>query len=267
MYNLLIRPLVRRMEKEKASAIAFKYFKFIGAIPGLRQFYRLVHKNRSFGIDRDVFGLHFYNPLGLGAGLDRKGEMSATLEDLGFSFVEIGPLDANSTRTAIANIQKQPYEDIVAACIDADIITSFSLIYDFCDFFVLDFPDTLDEQAIDQVLNVRLTYDDYKPIVMKLPESMPEDKMYKTLDYCMYSGIDGVQVRCLEHVKAVFEHTKGRLPIIANSHIKTPSEALELLNSGASLIELRSGLVAEGPSLVRNTLNFLEKELAGNAKS
>lgn len=266
MYNLLIRPFVRKMEKEKASAVAFKYFKFIGAVPGLRQFYRFVHKNRSFGIDREVFGLHFYNPLGLGAGLDRKGEMSATLEDLGFSFVEIGPLDAESTRTAIANIQKQPYEDIVAACIDADIITSFSLIYDFCDFFVIDFPDTLDEQAVDQVLNVRLTYDEYKPIVMRLPESMTEAELHKTLDNCMYSGIDGVQVRSLEHVKAVYEYTKGRLPIIANSHIKTPSEALELLNSGASLIELRSGLVAEGPSLVRNTLNFLEKELTNNAK-
>lgn len=267
MYNILIRPFVRNMEKEKASAVAFKYFKFIAAVPGLRHFYRLVHKNRSFGIDREVFGLHFYNPLGLGAGLDKRAEMSSILEDLGFSFVEIGPLDAASTRTAIANIQKQPYEDIVAACISSDITTSFSLIYDFCSFFVIDQPQHLDEKELDQVLNVRLTYDEYKPIVVKLPEMMGTEDLHKALDYCMYSGIDGVQVRSLEHVKAVNEYTSGRMTIIANSHIKTPSEALELLNNGASLIELRSGLVAEGPSLVRKTLNYLEKELSSNAKS
>ena len=75
------RRLVRFLDeiKEKASAVALRYFKVIGSIPGIRELYRLVHKNRSFGIDREVFGLHFYNPLGLGAGLDTKGEMSDIL--------------------------------------------------------------------------------------------------------------------------------------------------------------------------------------------
>lgn len=259
MYNLLIKPFVRNMEKEKASSVALRYFKFIGAIPLLRQFYRLVHKNRSFGIDREVFGLHFYNPLGLGAGLDKKGEMCAMLEDLGFSFVEIGPLNAAYTRTAIANIQEKPCEDILAACISADITTSFSLAYDFCDFFVIDQQTGLKEHTIDQLLNIRLTYDEYKPIVLKLSGFISEQDLHHALDYCMYSGIDGVEVGAKEHVKAIYSYTKGRMPIIANCHIKSPSEAAELLQDGASLIELRSGMVYEGPSLVRKTLNYLEK--------
>lgn len=259
MYNLLIKPFVRKMEKEKASSIALKYFKVIGSVPGLRGFYRLVHKNRSFGIDCDVFGLHFYNPLGLGAGLDKKGEMCATLEDLGFSFVEIGPLNAATTRTAIANIQKNPCEDYVAACILSDITTSFSLAYDFCDFFVIDQQTGLKQRTIDQLLNIRLTYDEYKPIIIKLSEFITEHDLHEALDYCMYSGIDGVQVGAKEHVKMISKYTNGRMPIIANCHIKSPSEALELLNDGASLIELRSGMVSEGPSLVRKTLNYLEK--------
>ena len=266
MYNLFVRPIVRHMEKEKASSIALRYFKFIGSIPVLRGLYRLLHKNRSFGIDRDVFGLHFYNPLGLGAGLDKKGELCATLEDLGFSFVEIGPLDAASTRSAIANIQEKPCEDILAACIINDLTTSFSLIYDFCDFFVIDQQTGLKESIIDQILNIRLTYDDYKPIVVKLSEFITEQDLHHALDYCMYSGIDGVQVGAKEHVKMISEYTKGRMPIIANCHIKSPSEALNLIQDGASLIEMRSGMVSEGPSLVRKTLNYLEKALA-NGKS
>lgn len=262
MYNLLIKPIVRGMEKEKASSIALQYFKLIGSIPVLRDFYRLVHKNRSFGIDREVFGLHFYNPLGLGAGLDKKGEMCSTLEDLGFSFVEIGPLNAASTRTAIAHIQEKPCEDLVAACILSDITTSFSLIYDFCDFFVIDQQTGLKEHTIDQLLSIRLTYDEYKPIVLKLSEFISEQDLHHALDYCMYSGIDGVQVGAKEHVKMIAEYTKGRMPIIANCHIKSPSEAYELLQDGASLIELRSGMVSEGPSLVRKTLNYLEKNIS-----
>lgn len=264
MYNILVRPFVRNMEQEKASAVALGYFKFIGSIPFLGWIYRLMHKNRSFGIDRDVFGLHFYNPLGLGAGLDRKGEMFATLEDLGFSFVEIGPLDATRTRSAINHIQEKPNEDILAACIKEDIITSFSLAYDFCDFFVIDQQNGIDEQTIDQLLSVRMTYDEYKPVVVKLSEHLSQDELYKALDYCMYGGIDGIQVRNNAHVKLVYEYTKGRMPIIANCHIKSPSEALQLLQDGASLIELRSGLVSEGPSLVRKTLNYLEKGLQNN---
>lgn len=267
MYNLIIRPFVRNMEKEKASAVALRYFKVIGSIPGIRELYRLVHKNRSFGIDREVFGLHFYNPLGLGAGLDTKGEMSDILEDLGFSFVEIGPLDAARTRAAVAHIQEKPNEDLLAACIESDITTSFSLAYDFCDFFVIDQANGIDENVLDQLLSIRLTYDEYKPIVVRLSENISEENLHKTLDYCRYSRIDGVQVRSKEHVKAAFEYTDGRLPIIANCHVKSPAEALELLEMGASLIELRSGMVSEGPSLVRKTLNYLEKELNGNGKA
>ena len=50
---------------------------------------------------------------------------------------------------------------------------------------------------------------------------------------------------------------KGRLPIIANCHIKTPQQAAEALENGASLVEVRMGLVRQGPNLVGKILRYL----------
>ena len=129
MYSFLVRPITKRIQdNDKASALALKYFKFEGKIPGGRFFSRLIHGNRPVGLEKEVFGLDFYTPVVLGAGLDVSGELYNDLKDLGFSFVEIGPFpDFKSIRRAIGNIQKDPQNDILAACISGVYLRSFCL--------------------------------------------------------------------------------------------------------------------------------------------
>mgnify|MGYP003325498539 CR=1 FL=1 len=91
------------------------------------------------------------------------------------------------------------------------------------------------------------------------PEKIEEDQLAAIVDYCMLNNVDGIEARSIAQISFINEMSNGRFPIIANCHIKSPSEAAELLQDGASLIELRSGMVYEGPSLVRKTLNYLEK--------
>ena len=43
-------------------------------------------------LHRDVFGMHFFSPIGLAAGFDRDGEMIDAMAAAGFGFVEIGPV-------------------------------------------------------------------------------------------------------------------------------------------------------------------------------
>lgn len=259
MYSLLIRPITKRIaDNEKASAIALGYFKFEGRIPGGRFVNRLIHGNRPLGLEREVFGLQFYNPVGLGAGLDVAGELYNDLNDLGFSFVETGPFkDLASIRKAIANLQKDPQNDILAPCISGDYFRSFCLAYDFCDFFVIDISDNPDIDVFDDILDARLTYEVYKPIVVKIPENITNDQIDEITDYCRMNSVDGIEARSIKQIKHIYEHTEGRLPIIANCHIKTPAQAAEALESGASLIEVRMGLVREGPRLVGNILKHL----------
>lgn len=260
MYDILIKPLVKNKDLESASRIALRYFKLTGMIPGVRFMKRHTHSNRPRGIQREVFGLDFYNPIGLGAGLDRKGEVYNDINNLGFSFVEIGPVDARGMRNAISNIQDDPQDDILAVCISNDYQTAFTLGYDFCDFFVIEIGEQPAPQVVDPLLDTRLAEDSYKPIVIKLPERITQERLDETVDYVMMSGVDAIEARTIDQIRRIKELTLGRLPIIANCHIRTPQQAAEMLEAGASLIEVRSGLVYSGPKIVdkihRHLLKF-----------
>ena len=259
MYRLLIKPITGRIkDNDKASSIAKSYFRLQGMIPGGRFISRLIHGNRPAGLEREVFGLNFYNPVGLGAGLDVEGSLYNDLNDLGFSFVEIGPFtELSAIRKAIKRIQEDPQDDILAACISASHLELFCLAYDFCDFFVIDISEDPDMELFDPLLEARLTYDTYKPMVVKIPEEIPFEDLEFVIEYCMMNNVDGIEARNIRQISFIRERTKGRLPIIANCHIKTPAQAEEALNAGASLIEVRMGLVREGPGLVGKILRYL----------
>ena len=97
------------MNIESASKIALRYFEIVEKIPGGRLISRWIHNNRPVGLQREVFGLQFYNPLGLGAGLDLHGELYNDLNNLGFSYSEIGPLGADGIRRALRRVQNDPW--------------------------------------------------------------------------------------------------------------------------------------------------------------
>lgn len=262
MYSILIRPITRRVkDSKKASAIALGYFKLEGKIPGGRFLSRLIHGNRPVGLEREVFGLDFYNPVGLGAGLDVNGELYNDLNDLGFSFVEIGPFsEVSAIRKAISKLQSDPPDDILAACISDNHLPCFALAYDFCDFFVIDITGMKDTEVFDAILDARLTYETYKPVVAKLPENISTEEMDYITEYCMMNSVDGVEARNLQQISYLTQKSKGRLPIVANCHIKSPEQAYEALDAGASLVEVRMGLVRQGPRLVGKILKYLSSK-------
>ena len=52
-------------------------------------------------------------------------------------------------------------------------------------------------------------------------------------------------------IKYIFTKSEGKIPIIAVGGIMSVEDALEKINAGASLIQLYTGFVYEGPALVR----------------
>ena len=216
LYSILVRPFVRSADIEKASKFALRYFELTEKIPGGRLISRWIHNNRPTGLQREVFGLDFYNPIGLSAGLDIYGELYNDLNNLGFSFVEIGPMNADGVRRAIRRIQQDPQNDILAACINEDFLTAFTLAYDFCDFFVIDLSANPSTDILDPLLDARLAEDVYKPIVVKLPKALPPSETEDLLDYAQMNRIDGIEVRTLEQIRHIAAYTSGRMPIIAD---------------------------------------------------
>ena len=259
IYDILIRPLVRGMDLDKASRISLRYFRLIGRLPLGRTISRWVYRNRPTKMQREVFGIQFNHPIGLGAGLDIHGELYNDLGNLGFSFVEMGPMDADGIRKALKHLNEDPKHNILAACIRTDYLTAFTLAYDFCDFFVIELPDDLSTDALDSLLEARIAEPVYRPVVVKIPKQLTSNQVENLVDYCLLNSVDGIETRDLEQLKHIQLHAKGRLPIIANNHIDSPEHALEALNAGASLVEIRTGLVHEGPGIVRKMLKYFQE--------
>lgn len=144
---------------------------------------------------------------------------------------------------------------------------------------------------LDPLLALRLCYDTCKPVLVKISPDLPFSQVDEILQYCMMSGIDGIVAGnttrsreglrtppdkverlgdgglsgaplypgTLALVKHIHAYTKGRLPIVACGGIMTPVQAQEMLDAGASLIELYTGFIYEGPSLVRKIIKQLLK--------
>lgn len=261
LYDILVKPFVKGLSSDAAAKRALRYFRLINCLPFGRALYRHFHGNRPAGMERTVLGIDFYNPVGLGPGFDLKGEIYNDLNSLGFSYVEIGPLNAERTRKAVENIQNNPPSDVLGACIAADYQLSFSLAYDFCDFFTIEVNDLAHiDKIMDPIIDIRLTNDDYKAIVVKLPEFCTEELLQSAVEYCRLSSVDGICTRNLQQTQDVRKLSNSRLTIIANVPLSDECEAKTLLDAGASLIELRNGLIHRGPSFVRRVIQSLEND-------
>ncbi|MCW3077287.1 MAG: Dihydroorotate dehydrogenase [Bacteroidetes bacterium] len=89
MYSLL-KPFLFAFNPEKAHHITFSLLKSFKYIPGL-SFLAGKHFTRSHpALKKNIFGLHFTNPVGLAAGLDKDAIAFNELGTLGFGFIEIG---------------------------------------------------------------------------------------------------------------------------------------------------------------------------------
>ena len=92
MYKQLLRPLVFKMDPEKAHYLTFDLMKLaLGNAFG--QFIgKTVLKYEHPKLKKQLFGLTFENPVGLAAGLDKDAKVFNELAALGFGFIEIGTL-------------------------------------------------------------------------------------------------------------------------------------------------------------------------------
>ena len=213
---------------------------------------------------------------------------------------------------AINNIRKNSPETILVANIamnstsqndeiNKDYKMAFSLMYDFADMFTLNIscPNVEGLQSLqdisflsdilDPILELRLCYDKYKPILLKISPDIDKIQLNEILDFCMLSGIDGIVAgntstkrdglntsykiiseigkgglsgsplfeKTKSLVSYIYNYTKGRFPIIGVGGITTPERAKQMLDAGASLIEVYTGFIYEGPSFIKKILKYL----------
>jgi dihydroorotate dehydrogenase len=74
-------------------------------------------------------------------------------------------------------------------------------------------------------------------------------------------GLSGkpLRDRATEVVSYLHQNSKIKFPIIAVGGINTPEDALEKMKAGASLIQLYTGFIYQGPAIIKKINRFLAK--------
>ena len=89
------------------------------------------------------------------------------------------------------------------------------------------------------------------------------DTSEKTISAIGNGGLSGdpVTQKSTAVIKYLADKSQGKIPIIAVGGISSPQDAIDKLNAGASLIQIYTGLIYEGPSLIKRINKALLKQL------
>ena len=67
-----------------------------------------------------------------------------------------------------------------------------------------------------------------------------------------------VHKKNVELVRHIHQKSEGKLPIIGVGGIMSGADAKDMIDAGASLVEIYSGFIYEGPGLVKKIIKHLE---------
>ncbi len=139
------------------------------------------------------------------------------------------------------------------------------------------------EQILGRLIELRDQKDSRKPLLLKISPDLNDKQLDETLDIVSRLKLDGIvatnttirreglrtppheieaigkgglsgaplTARSLEVVRYIHEKTEGKLPIIAVGGIMNVQDALNMLDAGATLIQLYTGFIYGGPGLAK----------------
>ena len=228
-------------------------------MPLTRPIIRLVNRGTASQNTLELFNnIRFKNRIGLGPGVDKDAQLYNILYDYGFSFINLGPVNSTNVKTVISRLQSKPADPVISICIDHDHARTFSMAYDFADMFSLEIPDDDIIETLNTILDTRLTYDQYKPVLLRISHKLPQSELDRIINYCLMNGVDGIVASQIETVKYVQDLVGDRIPIIGYGGIRTPEKAREFFNAGADLLEITNGLMTDGPSIIGKIQKHLD---------
>lgn len=298
-------------------------------------------------LHRDVFGMHFFSPIGLAAGFDRDGEMIDAMAAAGFGFVEIGPVTPKPQHTpeksgdllllkgdraliyradiesagveqVIENV-KQHSSRIVVGCNIAkgsktdcegapkDYLRLFRPLYQYVDYFTVNvccnttpepYVPTSKQELIDilvPLFDFRRGQNQYRPILLKISPDLSDEQIDLMTDIMIDTPLDGIVAcggtigrhslsksteqmrsigrthgamcgrplknRAIEVVKRIYSRSKGTYPIIGCGGVSTPDDAMQMLQAGATLVQIGSEFIYGGGASLRNMQLGLDERI------
>lgn len=97
MYKIL-RSLLFMMDAEFSHRLVLNLLRFVYLFPGVGALFRVITRAPNTGLETELMGIRFPNPVGVAAGLDKNAHYYRPLLDLGFGFVELGTVTPKPQR-------------------------------------------------------------------------------------------------------------------------------------------------------------------------
>lgn len=342
-YKKNVFPYLTRYDAEKVHYVVMNALKIICAIPLMSSILRLIFEKKDTRLERNIFGLHFKNPVGLAAGFDKNGVWTDQLSNLGFGFIEIGtvtpkpqagndkprlfrlkPDEALINRMgfnndgsieAANNLRKRKSKVIIGGNIGKNKITdnddavidylkAFNDLYPYVDYFVVNVSspntpglrDLQEKEPLKYILKI-LERDNGrkskpKPILLKIAPDLTNEQLDDVIEIVKETRTAGVIAtnttisreglvsdneivskigsgglsgkpltdRSTEVIRYLSEKSNKAFPIIGVGGIYNAKDAIDKLNAGASLVQVYSGFIYEGPSIVKEICKGILKE-------
>jgi len=304
---------------------------------------------KNVSLQKELFGLTFRNPVGLGAGFDKNALYLNELETLGFGFVEIGtvtPLPQNGNekprlfrlpkdkalinrmgfnndgvevvaqRLSTWKLKTESSKLIVGGNIGKNKITPnenawkdyeicFTGLFDCVDYFVVNVssPNTpglrelQEKDSLRKILSHLQTINHSKakpkPLLLKIAPDLTTEQLNDIIELAIEVKLDGLVAtnttinryqlktdnaqlqtigagglsgkplkhRSTEVLRYLTERLENKIPVIASGGIFSGEDAKEKFEAGASLIQVWTGFIYEGPSIVKNICKKLANSL------
>ena len=329
MYQRLLRPIFFLFDPEKIHHVSFRLIRWVHAIglgPVIRRYYHLNHP----GLNREVFGLTFPNPVGLAAGFDKDALAYRELANFGFGFIEIGtvtpkPQEGNPKKRlfrltddqavinrmgfnnkgvdhAVSKLRRNKGRVLIGGNIGKNKVTPndqavsdycycFEALFELVDYFVVNVSspntpnlrDLQEKEPLTKLLRIlqerNLAHDMPKPILLKIAPDLTDGQLQDIIDIVQETKIAGVIAtnttlsreglkhpnkietgglsgkpltkRATEVIRFLHQKSGGAFPIIGVGGIHSAEDALEKIEAGASLVQLYTGFIYQGPGLIK----------------
>lgn len=148
------------------------------------------------------------------------------------------------------------------------------------------------KKLVPQLKKINSTKPKKKPILIKISPDLNQDQLDETIDLVRSENLDGIiatntttsrnnlktnnskiekigngglsgeplKNKSNEVIRYISKKTNGNLPIIGVGGIMNPKDALDKIEAGADLIQLYTGFIYEGPSIVKKINQYLSKK-------
>ena len=334
MYSLL-RDILFNFDAEDVHYFSMNTLKNVSKVEALQKMMAKSFQYQNSLLEKQVFGLPFKNPVGLGAGFDKNALYVKEIATIGFGFLEIGtvtplpqfgndkprlfrlPKDKaiinrmgfnnDGVKAVAARLRAEKKNIIVGGNIGKNKATTnedawkdyeicLNELFDCVDYFVINVssPNTpglreLQEKSFLQKIlshlqNINHGRINTKPILLKIAPDLTVGQLDDIIELSQEAKLSGVvatnttisrerlhtdkesieqigagglsgmplKEKSTQIINYIHRQTNGSIPIIASGGIFNGSDAREKFAAGASLVQVWTGFIYEGPQIVKN---------------